>query len=68
MPELHLQQPELGKYAACGPFTKNGQKIQRFLETRDTNYIYKNGLDKAFFQQDMAYEDFKDLKKKNTIR
>ena len=27
----------------------------------DTNYIYKNELDKACFERDMAYEDFKDL-------
>ena len=26
MPELYLQQPVLGKYAACGPFTKNKKK------------------------------------------
>ena len=23
IPELHLQQPGLGKFAACGPFTRN---------------------------------------------
>ena len=27
----------------------------------NTNYIYKNQLDKACFQHDMAYGDFKDL-------
>ena len=40
MPELHFQQSGLGKYAACGPFTKNKRRIQRFSETGDTNYIY----------------------------
>ena len=30
----------------------------------NTNYIYKNQLDKACFQHDMAYGDFKDLAKK----
>ena len=30
-------------------------------ETGDTNYIYKNKLDKACFQHDMAHGDFKDL-------
>ena len=29
-------------------------------ETRDTSYIYKNELDKACFQHDVAYGDFKD--------
>ena len=32
------------------------------MQTGDTNYIYKNELDKACFQHDMAYGDFKDLK------
>ena len=31
------------------------------METGDTNYIYRNELDKACFQNDMAYGDFKDL-------
>ena len=34
-----------------------------FIETGDTNYIYKNELDKAYFQHDIAY-GFKDLKRK----
>ena len=60
MPEMHLKQ--LGfTYSACGPFTKNKERIQKFKETGDTNYIYKNELDKACFQHDMAYGDFKDL-------
>ena len=34
------------------------------METGDTRYIYKNDLDKTCFQHDMAYVDFKDLKKR----
>ena len=60
MPEMHLRQPGF-TYSACGPFTKNKERIQKFKETGDTNYIYKNELDKACFQHDMAYGDFKDL-------
>ena len=37
------------------------ERIQKFKETEDTSYIYKTKLDKAFFQHDMAYRDFKDL-------
>ena len=37
------------------------KKIQNFKETGDRKYIYRNDLDKAFFQHDMAYGDFKDL-------
>ena len=42
MPEMHLRQPVF-TYSACGPFTKNKKKrIQKFKETGDTSYIYKN--------------------------
>ena len=63
MTEMHLKQPGL-TYSACGPFTKNKERIQKFKETGDTSYIYKNELDKACFQHDMAYGDFKDLKRR----
>ena len=63
MPEMHLK--ELGfTYSACGTFTKNKKRIQKFKETGDTSYIYKNELDKACFQHDMAYGDFKHLKRR----
>ena len=63
MPEMHLREPGF-TYSACGPFTKNKERIQKFKETGDTSYIYKNELDKACFQHDMAYGDFKDLAKR----
>ena len=34
------------------------------METGDTIYIYRNELDKACFQHDMVYGDFKDLKRR----
>ena len=57
MPEMHLRQPARGPlhagftYSACGPSTKNKERIQKFKETGDKSYIYKNG-------------DFKDLKRR----
>ena len=60
MPKMHLKQPRF-TYSACGPFIKTKERIQKFKETRDTKYIYKTELDKACFQHDMAYGDFKDL-------
>ena len=57
---MHLKQPGF-TYSACGPFTKNKERIKKSKETRDTNYIYKNELDKACFEHDMAFGDFKDL-------
>ena len=63
MPEIHLRQPQF-TYSACGPFTKHEQRILKFRETGDTNYIYKNELDKACFVHDAAYSDSKDVTKK----
>ena len=54
MPEMHLKQPGF-TYSACGPFTKNKERIQKFIQTGNTNYIYKND------QHDMAYGKYKDL-------
>ena len=60
MPEMRLKQPGF-TYSAFGPFTKNKERIQKFKERGNINYIYKNELDKACFEHDMAYGDFKDL-------
>ena len=63
MTEMHLRQPGF-THSACGSFTRNKQRIKKFMETGDTNYIYKNELDKACFQQDMAYGKYKDLEQR----
>ena len=43
---------------------KNKERIPKFKETGDTSYIYKNELGKTCFQHDMAYGDFKDLRRR----
>ena len=43
---------------------KNKERIQKFKQAGDTKYIYRNELDKACFQHDMAYGDFKELAKR----
>ena len=43
---------------------KTKKELKKIKETGDTNYIYKNEFDKACFQHDMAYGDFKDLAKR----
>ena len=48
MLEMHLKQPGF-TYSARGPFAKNKERIQKFKETGNTSYIYKNELDKACF-------------------
>ena len=50
--EMHLRQPGF-MYSACGPFTKNKKRIQKFKETGDSRYIYQNELDKTCFQHYM---------------
>ena len=63
MPEIHLRPPQF-TYSACGPFTKHEQRIQKFKETGDKNYIYMNELDKACFTHDAAYSDSKNPTKR----
>ena len=60
MPGMHLRQSGF-TYSACGPFTKNKERIQKFKEIGHSRYIYQNELHKACFRHDMAYGDFKDL-------
>ena len=64
MPEMHLRRPGFG-YSACGPFKKT--KNTKIKKTGDSWYIYQNKLDKACFQHEMTYEDFKDLTKRTTF-
>ena len=66
MPEMHLRQPGF-TYSACGPFTENKERIQKFKQTEDSRYIYKNELHKACFQHNLAYGDFKDLPKQRLL-
>ena len=63
MPEMHLKQPGF-TYSACGPFTKNKERIENFMQTGNTDFIYKNELNKACFQHDMAYGKSKYLIKR----
>ena len=51
MPEMHLKQPGF-TYSACGPFSKNRERIQKLLKTGESRYIYQSELDKACFQQE----------------
>ena len=57
---MHLRQSSFTN-SACEPFTKNKERVQKFKERGDSRYIYQNKLDKACFQNDMAYDDFRDL-------
>ena len=60
MPKMHLKQPGF-TYSACGPFAKNKERIEKFMQTENADFIYRNELDKACFQHDKAYGKLKDL-------
>ena len=49
------------QYNAWGPCTKNKEGTQKLKETKDSRYTYENELDKACFQHDTSYWDFKDF-------
>ena len=54
VPEMHLKQPGF-PHSACGRFTKNKERIEKFMQTGNTDFIYRNELHKACFQHNMAY-------------
>ena len=39
MREMHLRQPGL-TYSACGPFTKNKERIQKFKKKQEIHDIF----------------------------
>ena len=63
LPEMDLKQSGF-PYSACGPFNKNKERDEKFMQTGNANYIYRNDLDKACFQHDMAYSKYEDLTKR----
>ena len=60
MPEMHLWDPKVKKYSACGPFTRNQQRINDFMKDGRLSHIAKNRLDAACFQYDSAKAKYKD--------
>ena len=63
MSELHLKEPRF-TYSSCRPFTEHREKVQRFRETDNLKYLYRNKLDKACFAHDAGYSDSKDVAKR----
>ena len=64
MPETHLKDLKVGTDSACDSFTRHKDRINKFIQTGDTNYdyVHKNELDKGCFAHDAAYSDFKDIR------
>ena len=63
MPKMHLKQPKFTD-SACGPFTRNKERIEKFMQTGNRDFIYRNELGKACFQRDIDYGKSKDLTKR----
>ena len=66
-PEMHLGQPKYN-YITCRSFTQTKALIQKFKETGGSKYIYQNELEKACFQNDLAYGGFKGLARRILIK
>ena len=47
MPQMHLKQPGF-TYSACGPFTKNKERIEKFMQTGNTDFIKMNLIKLVF--------------------
>ena len=60
---MHLKQLCF-TYSACGPFIKSIEKTEKFMQTKNTDFIYRNDLDKAYFQHDIVYGKSKKLAKR----
>ena len=63
---MHLKQPGF-TYSAYGPFTKNKERIEKFMKIGYTDFVYRNKLDKACFQYDMAYGKAKDIVRRTQL-
>ena len=48
IPEIRLRQPRF-TYSACGPFTENEERIQKFKEAGYPSNTYQNELDLRLF-------------------
>ena len=64
MLEMHLRDPIVATYSTCGLFTKNKQRIKKFMDKCHRSIIFKNVLDKACLQHDIAFGNFKELKRR----
>ena len=47
MSEMQLKQPSF-TYSACGPFTKNKERIEKFMQTGNTDFIKMNLIKLVF--------------------
>ena len=65
--EMHLWDPKVGKYFACGPFTRHKQRINDFMNDGKLSHILKNKLDAACFQHDFSYAKYKDRLQKSDV-
>ena len=60
--EMQLKQSDF-TYSACGPFTADKEIIEKFMQAGNTDFIYRNELDKVCFQHGVAYGKSKDFER-----
>ena len=60
MPEMHLWDPKVKKYSACGSFIRHQKRIDMFMKDGRVSHILKHRLDAACFQHDSGYAEYKD--------
>ena len=65
---MHLSDPKVKKYSACGPFTTHKQRTNDFMKDGKLRHILKSKLDAACFQHDSAYAKYKDRLNRKKIR
>ena len=63
MPQLHLKQPGF-TCSTCGRFIRNIERIEKFMQTGNADFVYRNELEKACFQHGIAYVKSKVLTKR----
>ena len=66
MPEMHLKQIGF-TYSACGPVTKDKERIEKIMQTWNTEYISKNDLYKASFNMIWLMVNLKILLKEHKL-
>ena len=54
MPEINLKETGF-TCSACGPFTRSKERIEKFMQTENIDFICRNEFDKVFSQHDMVY-------------
>ena len=62
MPEINFKETWF-TCSTCGPFTRSKERIEKFMQTGNIDFICRNEFDKVCSQYDMVYGKSKQLTK-----